>query len=49
MKPEEYRRLGYFDKWAVGFSTLVVEKRLMSRDEIERRVGDISARLEAKP
>jgi hypothetical protein len=49
MKPEDYRRLGYFDKWAVGISTLVVEKGLMSRNEIERRVSDIRARLEAKP
>jgi nitrile hydratase subunit beta len=49
MKPEDYRRLGYFEKWAVGVSTLVVEKGLMTRDEIERRIGDISARLEAKP
>jgi hypothetical protein len=49
MKPEDYRRLGYFDKWAVGVSGLVVEKGLMSRDEIERRIGDISSRLEAKP
>ena len=45
MKPEEYRRLGYFDKWAVGISTLVVEKGLVPADEIARRVGDISARL----
>ena len=28
VKLEEYRRLGYFDKWAVGISTLVVEKGL---------------------
>jgi hypothetical protein len=49
MEPEEYRRLGYFDKWAVGVSGLVVEKGLMSRDEIERRVGDISSHLESKP
>jgi hypothetical protein len=49
MKPEEYRRLGYFDKWAVGISALVVEKGLMTPDEIKRRVGDISARLGAKP
>jgi Nitrile hydratase beta subunit len=49
MKPEDYRRLGYFDKWAVGVSGLVVEKGLMSRDEIERRIDDISARLERKP
>src|SRR3954462_599208 len=48
MKPEDYRRLGYFDKWAVGVSKIVVEKGLMSRDEIERRVGDISACHEGK-
>ena len=49
MNPEDYRRLGYFDKWAVGISTLVVEKGLMTADEITRRVGEISARLEGKP
>jgi Nitrile hydratase beta subunit len=49
MKPEEYRRLGYSDKWAVGISTLVVEKGLITPDEIARRVGDIAARLGAKP
>jgi hypothetical protein len=48
MKPEEYRRLGYFDRWTVGLATLVVEKGLMSRDELARRAGDIGARLEAK-
>jgi hypothetical protein len=49
MDPADYRRLGYFDKWAVGLSTLVVEKGLMSRDEIMRRTGAIRARFEEKP
>jgi hypothetical protein len=49
MKPEDYRRLGYFDKWAVGLSMLVVEKGLVSREDIARRIGDIGARLEGKP
>jgi hypothetical protein len=49
MNPEDYRRLGYFDKWAIGVSTLVVEKGLMSLEEIERRVGEIAIRLEEKP
>jgi Nitrile hydratase beta subunit, N-terminal len=48
MPAEDYRRLGYFDKWAVGVSTLVVEKGLMGRDEIDARIADIRARLEAK-
>jgi hypothetical protein len=45
MKPDDYRRLGYFDKWAIGISTLVTEKGLMTPDEIKQRVGNISARL----
>ena len=49
MDPADYRRLGYFDKWAVGLSTLVVEKGLMSREEIARRGADIGARHGGKP
>lgn len=45
MDPEDYRRLGYFDKWAIGLSTLVTEKGLMSREELARRYGDIGARV----
>jgi len=45
MDPENYRRLGYFDKWAVGLSTLVLEKSLISREELVRQVRDISARI----
>lgn len=48
MNPDDYRRLGYFDKWAVGLSTLVVEKGLMRREEIARRASDISTRIEGK-
>ncbi len=44
MSAAEYRRLGYFDKWAVGLLTLVVEKQLMSQDEIARRAGEIGRR-----
>jgi nitrile hydratase subunit beta len=44
MDPEDYRRLGYFDKWAVGLSTLVVEKGLISREELAERCGTIDTR-----
>lgn len=47
MNPEDYLRLGYFEKWAVGLAALVVEKGLISPDEITRRAGEIGARLEA--
>src|SRR5689334_6478275 len=45
MKPEDYRRLGYFDKWAVGLSTLVVEKGLISGEEHAERCGTIGTRV----
>jgi hypothetical protein len=48
MKPEAYQRLGYFDKWAVGISTLVREKGLMTPDEIQRRADEITARVGRK-
>lgn len=44
MPPEDYRRLEYFEKWAVGVSTLMVEKGLVTRDELDRRVADLKAR-----
>ena len=40
MKPEEYRRVGYFDKWAVGISTLVVEASVrLNAPELARYFG----------
>jgi Nitrile hydratase beta subunit len=44
MPPEDYRRLDYFEKWAVGAAALVVEKGLMTRDEIDRRLADLKQR-----
>ena len=48
MPADDYRRLGYFDKWAVGVSTLVVEKGLITRAELDARVAEIRTRMEAK-
>ena len=44
MPPDDYRRLEYFEKWAVGVSGLVVEKGLMTHDEIECRLAELKAR-----
>ena len=45
MSAADYGRLGYFDKWAVGLLTLVVEKQLMSQDEIARHASEIGGRV----
>lgn len=43
MPPEDYRRLDYFERWAAGLSTLVTEKGLMTREEIESRMSALRA------
>ena len=45
LPPDDYRKLGYFEKWALGVSTLVVEKGLVSRAELDQRRAEIRARL----
>lgn len=45
---DDYRTLSYFEKWAIGISTLVFEKGLVNRDEIARRAAEINARLGVK-
>jgi hypothetical protein len=42
--PDEYQRLEYFEKWALGITQLVTEKGLVSRDRIESRVAELQAR-----
>jgi hypothetical protein len=48
MPPEDYCRLEYFEKWAVGVSGLVVEKGLMSADEIARRLAELKVKHGSK-
>ena len=35
---EDYRNLGYYDKWIRAVRDLVIEQQVLSRDEIEARV-----------
>ena len=35
---EDYRNLGYYDKWIRALRDLVVEQQVLSRDEIDARV-----------
>ena len=35
---EDYRNLGYYDKWIRAVRDLIIEQQLLSRDEIDTRV-----------
>ena len=41
---EDYRNLGYYDKWIRAVRDLVIEQQVLSRDEIEARVEQLRAK-----
>ena len=41
---EDYRNLGYYDKWIRAVRDLVIEQQVLSRDEIETRVEQLRAK-----
>jgi len=38
---EDYRNLGYYDKWIRAACELIIEQQILSRDEIEARVEQL--------
>ncbi len=47
MGPEAYDGLSYYERWAAAVATLLVEKGVVSQDEIDGRMAELKARLEA--
>ena len=41
MPAEEYLSLSYYERWAHGTETLLIEKNILSRDEIDRRMAEL--------
>lgn len=41
LDPEEYRSLGYYERWSAGMETLAIEKGLLTKDEIDQRVAEL--------
>lgn len=41
---EDYRNLGYYDKWIRAVRDLVIEQQVLSRDEIDTRVELLRAK-----
>jgi len=37
--PEEYRRTGYYERWAFALASLLVEHGVLSSNEIGRHIG----------
>jgi hypothetical protein len=44
LPPDEYKSLRYYERWAVAAETLLVEKGLLTSEEIDARAAQIAAR-----
>jgi malate synthase len=42
MDPELYLSLSYYERWIVGNEALLVEKGLLTHEEVDRRVAELS-------
>jgi len=43
MHPAKYLATSYYEHWLIGLETLLIEKGLVTEDEIKRRMGEIGA------
>ncbi len=41
LPPEEYARLSYYERWVAATETLLVEKGILTREEIDARAREI--------
>ena len=48
LPPERYRSLGYYERWVAATEQLLVEKDILTREEIDERAEEISRRWEAE-
>lgn len=45
---QEYDGIGYYEKWIRAVRNLVIEQELIAPDELEARIAEITAALEAE-
>ena len=41
MPPDEYLALSYYERWAKGAEELLIEKNILAREEIDRRMAEL--------
>ena len=46
MAPEEYQSSSYYERWSASLESLLVEKGILSADEINARVAEVEERWE---
>jgi nitrile hydratase subunit beta len=41
MPPDEYLALSYYERWVKGAEELLIEKNILAREEIDRRMAEL--------
>jgi Nitrile hydratase beta subunit len=41
--PKDYETMSYYERWITAIETLIIEKGLLTREEIDRRVETLEA------
>ena len=44
MNPEEYEASSYYERWSASLETLLVEKGVLTTEEIDARAGEVNQR-----
>ena len=41
IEPDKYEKLGYYERWLTAIETLMIEKGILTREEIDRKVESL--------
>ena len=44
LDPERYRKLGYYERWIAATELLLVEKGILTREELDRKAAELEDR-----
>jgi hypothetical protein len=44
MDSELYRKLSYYERWIASMESILIEKNILSKEEIDRRVAELESR-----
>jgi Nitrile hydratase beta subunit len=44
MDSERYRSMSYYERWIASLETILIEKKILTREEIDRKLADFEKR-----
>jgi hypothetical protein len=44
MDSDAYRNLNYYERWIASIEAILIEKKILTRDEIDRRLADFESK-----